>query len=189
MIQRIKQFVRGCLAQGPTQAEQQLIAAYLQPAQQQLFYEMNIADQRHCLNVLSTAQELFQEALDQEQVGQEWSKAEKAQQQALLVRCCLLHDIGRGYAMGPIRKTWGVLCHKLWPHWAKRHSSSQQSGYLRDILYRYYYHPSIGAARLRELGMEEEAAIIELHHSRNADNIPLQSRIILTFLKKSDELN
>lgn len=189
MIQRIKQFVRGCLAKGPDLEEQQLIAAHLQPAQQQLFYGMNIADQRHCLNVLATALGLFQEAARQGQVGQDWSMTEKAQQQALLVRCCLLHDIGRGYKMGPIRKTWGVLCHKLWPQWARQHSQSQHSGYLRDILYRYYNHPTIGAAQLRTLGMEEEAAIVELHHSRKADNIPLQSRIVLTFLKKSDELN
>lgn len=189
MMQRIKQFIGGCTAKGPDQAEQQLIAAHLQARPQQLFYEMNKADQRHCLNVLATAQGFYQEALSRGQAGQGLSATALAQQQALLVRCCLLHDIGRGCEMGPIRKSWGVILHKLWPKWSRAYSLSPQPGYFRDILFRYYHHPAIGAEILSSLGMQPEAEIIALHHSSQAGDIPSKNRIILTILKKSDELN
>ena len=183
MLYRIRQFVRGILAKGPNTKEKMLIEELLAVEGQKLFYSMNIADQRHCLNVLRTAWQLVATG----EQGIDWSKNSDAGK--LLSRCCLLHDVGRGKFMGPIRKTWAVLLDKAFPIWSRRHGRCDSRSYVRSLLYRYYHHGEISSDMLLPLGMSQEAAIVALHHKKGYGHLDNISRQVLDILRLADGRN
>lgn len=183
MLYRIRQFVRGILAKGPNTKEKMLIEELLAVEGQKLFYNMNIADQRHCLNVLRTAWQLVATG----EQGIDWSKNSDAGK--LLSRCCLLHDVGRGKFMGPIRKTWAVLLDKAFPIRSRRHGRCDSRSYVRSLLYRYYHHGEISSDMLLPLGMSQEAAIVALHHKKGYGHLDNISRQVLDILRLADGRN
>ncbi len=183
MLYRIRQFTRGILAKGPDKTEKTLIEELLAVEGQKLFYNMNIADQRHCLNVLYTAWQLVEAG----ELGTFWSRDSEAGK--LLSRCCLLHDVGRGKAMGPIRKTWAVLMDKLFPIWSRQHGRCNSRSYVRGLLYRYYHHGEISSDLLLPLGMSREAAIVALHHKKGHGHLEAQSQQVLDILRLADGRN
>ena len=182
MIGRIQQFARAIVAKSPSKAEQEMLSDILSVEAQRLFLAMSVADQRHSLRVWETAQSLLD---DREDPGM---KPLNQQQIGLLQRCSLLHDIGRGSAMGPIRKSFGVLLHKFCPLWGQGQTGANQ-GYFAQIAYRYYQHPCIGSEMLRSLGMTEEAAIIKLHHSVGPNQLSQEQKQVLTLLQQADSMN
>lgn len=83
MKRRIYQFVRALF--GRLDAEgHRFVRSYLSPVEQRLFYDMHGADQYHAVRVALTAKELYKKH------GYRDSDA-----YILLIRCALLHDIGR----------------------------------------------------------------------------------------------
>ena len=181
MLYRIRQFVRGILASGPNTKEKMLIEELLAVDGRKLFYNMNIADQRHCLNVLWAAWQLVRAG----EKAISWN----SDAGRLLSRCCLLHDAGRGRFMGPIRKTWAVLLDKAFPIWARRYGRCDSCSYIRSLLYRYYHHGKISSDMLLTLGMSREAAIVALHHKKGYGHLDGTSRQVLDILRLADGQN
>lgn len=188
MLYRAMQFWRGITAKGPNQAEQQMLAEELPHLAQKLFYHMHRADQRHSLNVLRTALDIWQ---------REYSENDEVKH--LLIRCCLLHDVGRDSNMGPLRKSVAVILAKLFPLGSRKLSKPLADGKnldklaviktIRQILYNYYRHAWQSRRLLQSIGLTYEAEIIARHHRGQGRNLTTEQQIVLTILKKADSLN
>jgi putative nucleotidyltransferase with HDIG domain len=152
MIQRIWQFYHA-LMERMDAPRKMFVAEHLSAAARELFCGMDEMDQCHAVRVAYTAQELAAtviEPFDEE----------------LLIRCALLHDIGRQQGdMGLWGKVYAVLMHHFYP--------SCRSGH---VLFVYYHHAALGRELLESIGMVREASIIGQHHSRPGadDSIELQ---------------
>ena len=177
MFYRIKQFVKGIFAKGPNAQEKLLVDKILTEKARKLFYNMNRADQRHSLQVMYTAE-------------QRWhSSQEDDESLELLRRCCLLHDVGRGRKMGPIRKSWAVMIDKINPIWARRHGRCDSRSYVRGLLYRYYHHGEISGEMLMSIGLAQEARIVALHHKKSKKGLAENEIKVLNVLRQADEMN
>lgn len=179
MIGRVRQFYRALTAR-LTADDIERVKKLLPAAAQPLFFAMHRADQYHAFRVAHTAKELAAKLPDREQAKLN---------HALLIRACLLHDVGRKKGDLDIAgKVWAVVLTKLLPALSHRLADSKRGGALEYIthgLYVYYHHPEIGAARLRAAGLAAEAAIIAGHHLPLAATDSLELRL----LKLADELN
>lgn len=82
MIRRVKQFWRAIKAK-ITDEDKLFIGKYLNEEEQKLFFNMQVFDQRHSLNVAYTAGLIIKE-----------QKIEDIDED-LLFKACLLHDIAR----------------------------------------------------------------------------------------------
>lgn len=181
MIKRLKQFYRAITAK-VTDTDKIWLAEKLSPVAQELFYAMHEADQYHALNVAKTALKLLQEY--------DITAADKESLKPILIRCALLHDVGR--VRGDL-DIWGkvftVLMVHSFPQIARKLQLSsakyiwQRPGH---ALFVYYQHPAIGAAKLRKIGLDDEAFIIAKHH--DAEN-KLADSVVLKILRAADELN
>ncbi len=170
------QFFRGIFAQGPDINEQNMINDLLPPKAQQAFYSMTLADQRHSLNVLESALQLVQDESQYDSI-------------ALLKRCCLLHDIGRGPHMGSFKKALAVLMDKFFHGWAQKQGQVAGGEFYKDILYRYYNHPQISSEMLQAMGMEQEANIVLRHHNGDTSTLSDLEITVLRLLMQADEIN
>ena len=181
MIQRIRQFCRAATA-SLDQADRNFISINLNEAQQQLFFAMNVFDQRHVLNTAYTAQHIC----DAEHI---------ALDKSLLIRACLLHDIAR---TGEDICIWDKVANVLLAHFApqKAKAIARAAVSLKDrhrnflerrwyAVYIYYHHAQLGAAKLRSLGMDDIAAVIEHHHDEEKHGDSPELRV----LRRADSLN
>ncbi len=173
MMQRVHQFFRAIRAR--LYAEDiDYIKNYLPDEAQRLFFAMNVSDQYHALHVAYTA----------ERIG-----AGQSLDLPFLIRCALLHDVGRRKGdMGIIGKVFAVLLHSACPEfsrsWAKKERDSLLD-YLRYALYVYYCHPAIGADLLRQAGFLQEADLIRHHH----EPAKAEDSLVLRILRQADEQN
>ena len=172
---RVGQFLRAMRA-GVTAEDLAFMEAHLPPQARPLFLAMHVADQRHVLNVAYTALEL---AKDVSGVDRE-----------LLLRCCLLHDVGRVRGTLDVwGKVWTVLADKFLPTRTRLALEKEQAGSLWQkpgyALYVHRSHPEIGAAKLEKLGLVREAEIIRLHHKPEAPGDAEELKI----LRRADALN
>ena len=172
---RAGQFLRAVGAR-VTSEDMAFMEAHLPREARPLFLAMHVADQRHALNVAYTALELAREAqgIDRE----------------LLLRCCLLHDVGRVKgAMDVWGKVWTVLADKLLSReaWAALERRQADHFWQRPglALYVYRCHPEMGAEKLAALGLEREAELVRLHHSPERPADPEE----LKLLRRADALN
>lgn len=188
MLYRVKQFFRGIFARGLGKDEVDFVKENLPEAAWELFFQMNRADRRHSMNVLKTALELFDGGF-REQDFPYLSKQDAGNLRQLLIRCCLLHDVGRGSSMGPVRKSIAVLLNMFFPVWSRRYGRCDSRSYVRGLLYRYYNHGELGGELLRGIGMSTEAAIISLHHKKGRGSMLPENRKLLSILKEADSLN
>ena len=175
-MRRVRQFVRA-VTEHETAADRRHVKAVLPEKAWPLFAAMHPADQCHVLHVERTAEEMADEA------------SLTREERALLAHCALLHDVGRVKGdLNVVGKVFAVLMMHGLPSWGKRmacaeaHHLWQRPGH---ALYVYCHHPAIGAARLRGIGMEEEASIIEQHHEPPG----LLDTPVLRILKAADEQN
>lgn len=157
-------------------SDKTFIAKYLSTAEAKFFYNMNLPDQRHALNVAYTALEL---AGEQKQVDQE-----------LLIKCALLHDVGKIKGdVSTADKIITVILDKATPAWAKSWGRQGRGGKLanlRHAVYIYYHHAARGAAMLCEAGMPPQLTeIIAKHHEAPTVGEPSE----LTLLRTADNLN
>ena len=188
VLYRVKQFFRGIFASNLSDDEVDFVKANLTEAAQELFFQMNRADRRHTMNVLKTAQEIFDGGF-REQDFPYLYKQDAGELRRILVRCCLLHDVGRGRCMGPVRKALAVLLDKLFPVWSRRYGRCDSRSFVRGTLYRYYHHGELGGELLRGIGMNTEAAIVSMHHKKGLGSMLPENRRILAILKQADSLN
>ncbi len=175
MIQRIRQFYRALTAH-ISEADRQYIDRSIPEAAIPLFYQMHPADQYHALGVARTALQL---------VG----SSDFPLDQSMLLRCALLHDVGRKKGDLDIwGKVFAVLATHYAPGLAKRIACATVSSFWDrpgHAIYVYFHHPEIGAAMLRDIGLYEEAAIISRHHQPPAQG----ESVVLTILRQADEKN
>lgn len=143
---------------------------------------MNVFDQRHVLNTAYTAQQIC----DIERIELD---------RKLLIRACLLHDIAR--TSGDIC-IWDKVANVLLAHFApqKAKAIARAAASLKNrhrdfferrwyAVYIYYHHAQIGAAKLRSLGMDDIAAVIEHHHDEEKHSDSPE----LCVLRRADSLN
>lgn len=178
MKQRIHQFVRALF--GRLDAEDHIfVQSYLSPAEQRLFYDMHEADQYHAFRVALTAKELYTklECMDSDTY-------------ILLIRCALLHDIGRVKGTADVwGKVLAVLTYRFFPsaisYFIRMKDGHHIGGRIGMALYVYASHPSIGADKLRTIGDVKEAEIIQYHQKKPAP----EDSLVLSILKQADAQN
>lgn len=152
------------------------IERHLPAAGKALFYDMHPADRYHALQVAYTAERLAE-------------REEGSVDREFLIRCALLHDVGRRKDdLGILGKVFAVLLHSLFPEiskgWANP-SVRNLGDYPGYMMYVYYCHPDIGAEKLLAAGFPEEADVVRLHHQPLAEGDPP----ILRILKTADDMN
>ena len=176
-MQRVRQFFQAIFAHFD-EADRRYVAWWLPEAElQQLFYGMALPDQVHALRTAYTAEKLLEEVAVEEK---------KCVARRLLLRCALLHDVGRARGtLGTLGKTAVVLLHHFFPRWAKTRGEFPRGGKLSAMLYVYFHHPQIGAAWLQQFGYEAEAAIVARHHEPPAPGDSAE----LDLLRQADALN
>lgn len=164
MIKRIRQFWRAIKAK-LTVEDKVFIDKYLNDEEQKLFFAMRVYDQRHVLNVAYTAQKIIEQ------------KQYENVDYNLLIRACLLHDVGRtAKDICLMDKVISVLLGKFLPQKSKQWANRAEKLKLNKsksfwqkrkyALYIYYNHARLGAEKLNELGLNNIAEIIRYHHEK-----------------------
>ena len=178
MKRRIYQFVRALF--GRLDAEgHRFVQSYLSPVEQRLFYDMHGADQYHAVRVALTAKELYKKH------GYRDSDA-----YILLIRCALLHDIGRVKGTADIwGKVLAVLAYRfvpsVIPYFIRWKDTRGICGRVGMAFYVYAAHPYIGSDKLRAIGDVQEAEIIQYHQKEIAP----EDSLVLSILKQADAQN
>ena len=168
---RVRQFVRA-VTERMDEGDRAFVRANLPAKALPLFAAMHPADQVHVRNVAYTALALAKE------------HGLPAEQRAFLVRCALLHDVGRRRGdLDILGKVFAVLMMHYLPCTSGR--LMMREGRLGHALYVYRHHPAIGAALLRGIGMEAEAGVIECHHQAASAG----DSFVLTLLREADAQN
>ena len=175
MNRRVKQFFAAITARIEA-SDHKFIVSNLSAKEADFFYQMNLPDQRHALNVAYTALEL---ADGQKQVDQE-----------LLIKCALLHDVGKVKGdVSTADKIITVILDKAAADWAKawgRQGRGGKMANLRHAVYIYYHHAVRGADMLSAAGMSHQLTeIVAKHHEAPAVGEPPE----LTLLREADNLN
>lgn len=160
MIGRIWQFVRAVTARVSVD-DGKYISTHLNADEQKLFFAMSVADQVHSLRTAYTVERLIIE--DKRGIDKEF-----------LIRCALLHDVGRRNGDLTIKgKVFAVLITSLAPKLADR---LELNG--NHALYIYHHHAEIGARKLQQMGLFKEAKIIAKHHAPPKPNDSLELRLL-----------
>ena len=176
MFTRVKQLF-AALTASISQQDRTFVNLYLSSKEQKLFWAMNLPDQRHVLNVAYTALHLAKQQKHHVDV-------------VLLVRCALLHDVGRVKGdISTIDKIITVIGDYLFSNWMRKWGKQGRGGKisnLRHAFYVYFHHAAISAAMLRAIDESPEVVnIIAKHHKAPAENDPLE----LMLLRKSDNMH
>lgn len=167
IIKRARQFFRALFAK-ITLDDEQYISLHLNSEEQKLFFAMSTADQFHSLNVAYTIERFVIE--DKNNVDRNF-----------LIRCALLHDVGRVKGdLNIFQKVFVVLVMKFAPNFAKK---LERQG--NHAVYIYNHHAEIGARKLQKLKLFREAKIISKHHSPPSKDDPYE----LKLLRLADEKN
>lgn len=167
IIKRAKQFFRALTAEVSAE-DGKYISAHLDGAEQKLFFAMSKVDQCHSLRTAYTIERLVIE--DKQGVDKEF-----------LIRCALLHDIGRVKGdMSIAGKIFAVLIVEFAPNFADK---LERRG--NRAIYIYRHHAEIGARKLQKLKLYREAKIIAKHHSPPKPDDPKE----LKLLRLADEEN
>ncbi len=157
---RIKQFIRAVTAR-VTVEDGKYISAHLSAEEQKIFFAMSIADQAHCLRTAYTIERLVIE--DKQGVDKEF-----------LIRCALLHDVGRRAGDLTIKgKIFVVLVTTFAPKFAER---LELNG--NRALYVYHHHAELGAQKVQRIGLFKEAKIIAKHHAPPKPDDPFELKLL-----------
>ena len=160
ILGRILQFIRAVTAKVSVD-DGKYISAHLNAEEQKIFFAMSVADQAHSLRTAYTIERLVIE--DKRGVDKEF-----------LIRCALLHDVGRKAGDLTIRgKIFAVLVTAFAPRFAER---LELNG--NRALYVYHHHAELGAQKLQRLGLFKEAKIIAKHHAPPKPNDPPELKLL-----------
>ncbi len=175
MSKRVKQLI-AALSARITRQDREFVVSRLTAAEAALFWQMNLPDQRHALNVAYTASALAagDATLDQE----------------LLLQCALLHDVGKVRGdVSTFDKVLTVILDKVAAGWARRwarEGRGDKVANLRHAVYVYYHHAARGAALLQAIGASPAMLrIVERHHAAQAADDPPE----LVVLRTADSLH
>ena len=147
VFRRIKQFVQAVTAR-VTVDDGKYISTHLNAEEQKLFFAMSVADQAHSLRTAYRVERLVIE--DKRGVDREF-----------LIRCALLHDVGRRNGDLTIAgKVFVVLITNIAPKFAERLEINGN-----HALYVYHHHAELGAQKIQRIGLFKEAKIIAKHHA------------------------
>lgn len=159
-IKRIFQFVRAVTAR-VTIDDGKYISAHLNAEEQKIFFAMSVADQVHSLRTAYTIERFVIE--DKRGVNREF-----------LIRCALLHDVGRKAGdLTIMGKVFVVLVTTFAPKFAERLEINGN-----HALYIYHHHAELGGQKLQQIGLFKEAKIIAKHHSPPKPDDPLELRLL-----------
>lgn len=160
ILKRVKQFFRAISAK-LTADDHRYISTHLSAKEQKLFFAMDIVDQYHSLRVAYTLERLAIE--DKQGIDREF-----------LIRCALLHDIGRVKGdMSTFGKVFVVLITAFMPKFADK---LEMNG--NHMMYIYRHHAEIGAKKLQEIGLYREAKIVARHHAPPVENDPRELKLL-----------
>ena len=162
MLNRIKQVIAAITARIKP-ADRDFVTTNLSPAEQELFWQMNLPDQYHALNVAYTALKL--------------AAGQAGVNDRLLMKSALLHDVGKVRGdVSTIDKIITVLAHAIAPDWARRWGRPGRGNKLNNVrhaFYSYFHHAAISAAMLERLGTSPDViALVARHHEAPADDDP-----------------
>lgn len=159
-IGRILQFVRAVTAR-VTVDDGKYLSAHLNADEQKIFFAMSVADQVHSLRTAYTVERFIIE--DKRGVDREF-----------LIRCALLHDVGRRAGdLTIVGKIFTVLITTLAPNFAERLEINGNRA-----LYVYHHHAEIGARKLQQIGLFKEAKIIAKHHAPPKPDDPPELKLL-----------
>lgn len=160
VLGRLKQFIRAVTAQ-VTVEDGKYISAHLNAEEQKLFFAMSVADQAHCLRTAYRVERLVIE--DKRGVDREF-----------LIRCALLHDVGRRAGDLTIPgKIFVVLITSIAPEFAERLEINGNRA-----LYVYHHHAGLGAQKIQRIGLFKEAKIIAKHHAPPKPEDPIELKLL-----------
>ena len=153
VLYRLRQ-TANAVGSGPGREERQLVARFLSPAEQRLFYEMNRLGQRHGLNVCRAL------------------LAEGCQERNLL-KVALLHDVAKGRVslwqrgINVILETWA-------PGLLERWAQGNAPGWRRSLGI-IVHHAQQGAELVAAAGASPRVvSLIRLHHASDVNDPALQ---------------
>lgn len=157
---RVKQFIRAVTAR-VTVDDGKYISAHLNAEEQKLFFAMSVADQAHCLRTAYRVERLVIE--DKRGVNREF-----------LIRCALLHDVGRlAGDLTILGKIFVVLITSIAPKFAERLEINGN-----HALYVYHHHAELGAQKIQRIGLFKEAKIIAKHHAPPTPEDPPELKLL-----------
>lgn len=167
IFKRVKQFFMALTAQISAE-DGKYISAHLNSAEQKLFFAMSKIDRFHSLRTAYTVERMIIE--DKKDIDRKF-----------LIRCALLHDVGRVKGdLGLAAKIFTVLVTNFFPDLADK---LERGG--NHAIYIYRHHAQIGARKLQKIGLYREAKIIAQHHSPPKSADPKE----LKLLRLADEEN
>lgn len=167
IFKRVKQFFRALTAEISVDDEK-YVMEHLDAQEQKLFFALQETDQYHSLHVAYTIERLViegKQGIDRE----------------FLIRCALLHDIGKAdYKLTIRKKIFTVLVTTFAPKLADELELKGDRS-----IYIYRNHAELGAQKLQQLGLFEEAKVIARHHSPPRDDDSRE----LKLLRMADDEN
>ena len=173
ILRRVLQFVRALFARVSTE-DKAFVEKNLAPELQRFFYDLSVPDQCHALRVARNAAALAKK------------KPTGTVEMPLLLRCALLHDIGRKKGdLGTWWKSFAVLFAAFCPDLARSYGEDASDGILGRKMHVYFHHPQIGAEFLLQKDLGKEAEIVRKHHEAPAEDDPPELRI----LRMADEMH
>lgn len=172
---RSRQFFRALRAR-MTPADLKMIEENLNELEKKLFFAMDTAVQKHCVNVAATALDL--------------ARNDEGINLSLLIKAALLHDIGKTNGhITLMDRVWYVLVKKISRRLADKLARPGTHGMLarlRNSFYIHIHHAEIGASMAQKAGLGEEMAFLLHHHH---DHSKTGSFHELKILHQADELN
>lgn len=147
---------------------------------QEFFFAMAKQDQAHCFRVAQTAKNLYEKNFAQNENHNE-NQNKNQNELNFLIRCCLLHDIGRKNfgKLHTIKKIFSVLLYEFLPK--KIYPCAEK---IFPCFFIYLHHAELGAEKLRSQKFFHEADLIEHHHEKNFSHDKL-----FLLLQQADDLN
>ena len=160
IFKRARQFYRAVTAN--LSADDNIyVSTHLTPQEQKLFFAMDIVDQYHALHVAYTIERIA--IADKQGVDHEF-----------LIRCALLHDIGRVKGdMSIFGKVFAVLVTSLFPSLADK---LERDG--NHAIYIYRHHAEVGAKKLQDIKLYRESKIIAGHHKPPTPEDPPELKLL-----------
>lgn len=136
------------------------LSKYLNNEQLKIFLQLPLYEQRHSIDVAYSVLYMRPDASRE------------------LVIAALMHDIGKGNALTPLKKALAVLLDKFMHKLAVKLSKRWY------FLYIYYNHPEIGGKLAKKIGLPGRSIYLIEHHN---DRDPVDEDVIL--LQNADGKN
>ena len=143
--------------------DKRFVASYLNIKEQELFFKLQVSEQRHCINVAYDVNNHIE-----------------GESRDYLIRLALLHDIGKvGIKLTPIDKAILVVLDKLTKGKLRKHSRYKK-------IHVYYNHGEIGYKLLQAMGRYNQEFLkrVRDHHSNGNTEDE-----VLRILQKWDDKN